>query len=91
MITTKQAAELIRGSNGSILTVTFMKRGDNEPRVMNCRLKVKKHLKGGEKKFDDKEKNVVTVYDMQKGAYRCISIEGIRGLTMNGKTEIVVP
>lgn len=70
--------EFVQSTNGQYFTVVFRKRSDGSLRTMNCRTGVKKHLSGGEKKFSDKDKNLVTVYDQQSGVYRSIPIEGVK-------------
>jgi len=70
--------------NGRIFTVTFIKRTTGETRVMNARFAVKKHLKGGERAYDFEKKNVIGVFDVQKGGYRVISVEGITGMKVDG-------
>jgi hypothetical protein len=45
---------------------------------------VVKHLKGGEKKFSDKEKELVTVYSVADKGYRSIPLEGLRTIKFNG-------
>lgn len=65
------------------VTVTFLK-ADGTVRKMNCRVGVTKHLKGGKSTLDASK--YVTVYDMQKAAYRAINrdtiidIVGIQGV-----------
>ena len=70
---------------GQVFTVTFVKRSTGETRVMNCRKGVVKHSKGGELKYDPAKKGLVSVFDMQKGGYRCISLEDIRKISMSGE------
>ncbi len=90
-ITQKQAANLIAKSNGRFFSVLFVKRGDGELREMICRTGVKKNLKGGEAPYDFSEKKLIPVYDTQAekkkpgdSGYRCIPIEGIRQISING-------
>lgn len=90
-MTTDQAAKTILQSNGKIFTVTFIKRTTNEVRVMNCRLGVVKHLKGGELAYDPASHKLINVYDMLKKQYRSIAIEGIQQLTINGETHTILP
>lgn len=71
-------------NDGHIFSVTFVKRTTGELREMTCRLGVKKHLKGGEKSFSDKEKNLLTVFDMTKQGYRSIPLENIVHIKING-------
>ena len=62
--------EKILNSKGKIFTVTFTKK-DGTTRVMNCRLGVTKHLKGGESTLNPNQ--YITVYDMQNKGYRAIN------------------
>lgn len=66
--------ERILSSNGKIFSVEFIKK-DGARRLMNCRLGVTKHLKGGECTLD-KEKFLV-VYDLQSEGYRAINKDSI--------------
>ena len=67
-----------------IFTVEFIKK-DNTLRVMNCRLGVKKHLRGGELPYDAKAKNLLPVFDLQKGEYRIINVDTLKKVTFEGK------
>ena len=62
-------AEKILGSKGKIITVEFIKK-DGTLRVMNCRLGVTKHLKGGISTLDPNK--FITVYDLKSEGYRAI-------------------
>lgn len=74
--------DLIEQSNGKIISVTFVK-ADGSERVMVCRLGVTKHLKGGSSTLDANK--FITVFDMQKQAYRAINRETIRSLRIEGE------
>lgn len=71
--------------DGKIFSVSFVKRSTGETRHTVCRLGVKSHLKGGTKKFDDKEKNLLTVFDVQKKGYRSIPLENIISAKIHGE------
>ena len=87
-ITTDEAATRIRGSAGKVFTVTFVKK-DNTIRVMNARLGVKKHLKGGTLKYDPASKGLIGCFDMANGAYKMISIKTMIKLKIEkGEFEI---
>ena len=73
---------------GDFFTVTFIKK-DGSTRVMNGRLGVKKHLKGGTLKYDPVEKQLITVFDQQSGGYRSINIPGIISAKIGGNEYIV--
>lgn len=66
--------ERILNSNGKIFTVTFVKK-DGSIRVLNGRLGVTKHLKGGDCTLN-KEKFII-VYDLKSEGYRAIDKESI--------------
>ena len=72
--------------DGSIFYVEFIKRTTGELRKMQCRLGVKKHLKGGSKAYDSAAKNLLTVFDMKAEGYRSIPLESIQCLTIGGQT-----
>lgn len=64
----------ILNSNGKIMTVKFVKK-DGSLRVMNCRLGVTKHLKGGTSTLNPDK--FITVYDLKSEGYRAIDKESI--------------
>lgn len=66
--------ERILKSNGKIMTIKFVKK-DGSLRIMNCRLGVTKHLKGGCSTLDP-EKYII-VYDLKSEGYRAINKESI--------------
>lgn len=71
--------------SGKIFTIEFIKRTTGENRVMNARLGVKAHVKGVGRSFVPDNKNLLGVFDMQKQAYRFVSLECLIGLKLNGK------
>ena len=89
VITKGQATDRIAESNGRVFTVDFIKRTTGEPRVMNARLGVKKHLKGGTLKYNPASKNLISVFDMQKKGYRMVDIDTIYGLRIDGNDYAV--
>lgn len=70
-----------------IMTVTFTKK-DGTERTMNCMKGVTKHLRGGTSTTAHKD-NLVTVWDMQKKAYRCINLDTVRQLKAGGRVYTV--
>lgn len=88
--TADNMADLIRKTKGKIFTVEFTKRTDGSDRIMNARLGVKAYLHGGVLPYDPNEKNLIPCFDMQKRAYRMISIEGIKSLKI-GQNIYVLP
>lgn len=69
-------------------TVTFTKK-DGTIRVMNARLDVKKHLKGGKLAYNPKDYNYVTVFDLTKKQYRTLNLNTLQSVKTNGYTVIV--
>ncbi len=80
---------LTRCKDGKIFTVTFVKRTNNQTRVMNCRKGVRKGQAGRGLSFSPNKHNLLSVYDMQKKDYRFISFEGITKIVMKKMTYIV--
>lgn len=86
-ITHQRAAEIIRSlEDGRFFTVVFVKRTTGETRTMNCRQRVRKHLKGGEAAYSFKEHGLVPVYDVQAEGYRSIPLESLTELRTGGVT-----
>lgn len=73
---------IIEASEGKFMTVSFVKK-DGTPRKMNCRIGVKSPLKGGDSTTAHKD-NLVTVWDVQKNAYRCINLDTVTNITSGG-------
>lgn len=71
-----------REVKGKFFSVTFIKK-DGTLREMTARLGVKKHLRGGPSK--DLGVNMLTVFDVQKKAYRTVNFEQLISLRYNGK------
>ena len=77
---------LVKG--GKIFSVTFVKK-NGETRVMNARMGVSKGISGSGMKYNARERNLLPVYDMQKGAYRMINANTIKSVRCQG-TELTV-
>lgn len=88
----KTAVELIMGSKGGFFTVKYTKK-DGTDRVMNARLGVKKHLKGGSLPYDAASKGLIPCYDAQfedpTKAYRMINVTTMSALKINGKVYVI--
>jgi len=81
---TQQKLDILQGTNGKVFTVMFIKKNGDE-RIMNCRLGVTKHLKGG---VDTKAHidHMVNVFDMQVKQYRTINVEKLVWAKIAGVT-----
>lgn len=77
IVRSRALADQLEASTGFV-TVTFQK-ADGTIRKMNCRMGVTKHLKGGKSTLDASK--YVTVYDMQKAAYRAVNRDTIIDIT----------
>tara|TARA_R100000544_G_C2209297_1_gene51028 strand:- start:186 stop:443 length:258 start_codon:yes stop_codon:yes gene_type:complete len=68
-----------------IFSATFIKK-NGELRKMLCRLGVKKHLKGGIKKYDAESLNMITVYSLDSKGYRTLSLSSLKQIKSKGTT-----
>lgn len=83
-ITRNAAIKLMKSTQGKIFSATFMKK-DGTVRAMNCRLGVTKHLKGGSLAFNPAEYDLMTVFDVQKKAYRMIDLDTLKSVRVGGR------
>ena len=76
--------EIIRKSDGTFFSVLFVKK-DGSLREMVARLGVTKGVKGVGRNYDEIKKfNLLTVYDVQKRAFRRIQLGTIKELKVRG-------
>lgn len=80
-----RAAEVLKSSGGHIFSVTFRKRTNGEIRKMVARFGVAKNLKGTGQRFSTAEKGLLTVFDMEKHAYRMINLPDLISARINGQ------
>ena len=71
-------------NSGRAMTVLFTKRSDGQKRLMNCRYGVYNKLKGSIAPFSFDEKNLHSVYDLERHDYRAIPLDTIEKITLNG-------
>lgn len=74
---------VLKATKGKFFTVSFIKK-DGSLRIMNCRLGVTKHLKGGVSTLNPDK--FLTVYDVQSKGYRAINFDTIISVTCGGIT-----
>jgi len=88
-ISKAQARDIIKGSGGQFISVTFTKK-NGEVRDLNGRMGVykSKHapLTGQGLAYNPNDYGLVGIFDAQKKAYRMININTLSQLTMKGKT-----
>ena len=87
-ITRSEAKRRIHNTMGQFFNVTFIKK-DGSTRNMNCRLGVKKHLKGGSLPYNPAKYELIPVFCTDKGNYRMININTLQELTVNKETFAV--
>lgn len=75
--------EVLLNSNGLFVTVTFTKK-DGSERVLNGRLGVKKHLRGGVSTLNPDL--YVTIYDVVNEGYRAVNRATIKTVKVGGIT-----
>jgi hypothetical protein len=69
---------------GNFFRACFIKK-DGTMREITARFGVKKHLKGGELKYNPEALNYIIVFDVEKEAYRTINMDKLIFLRYNGK------
>lgn len=79
----EQKLKLIEETAGKIFSVVFVKK-DKSVREMVCRTGVYKYTKGGENTLKEFPQ-YVTVFDMQKEAYKAINLDTLICLKIGGK------
>ena len=87
-ISKETAKKHIYATNGRIFSAVFTKK-DAEKRLMNCRLKVKKYVKGVGRKFDPSDKGLIGVFDLQKDQHRFINLNTLESLKIQGVEYLI--
>ena len=88
-ITRDEAKERILNSRSRIFGAIFLKLDGTERKII-ARLDVKKHLKGGQLKYNPSDFNYIIAYDMNKKGYRTININTLLSLSIDNKKFSVV-
>ena len=88
-ISKAKATDLIKGSKGKFISVTFVKK-DGEVRKLNGRMGVHNSknapLKGVGLAYDPNDYGLVGIFDAQKKAYRMVNINTLSELIVDGQT-----
>jgi hypothetical protein len=88
-ISRAKATSLIKGSQGKVIGVTFIKK-NGETRMLNGRTGVYKSkktpLKGGSLGYLPSDFGLVSIFDMQLQAYRMVNINTLSELKVSGET-----
>jgi hypothetical protein len=72
--------------SGHIFKAAFIKKTNNELRIMIFRFGVKKYVKGTGLKFDPLSKGLLPVFDMEKNEYRMLNLNSLMTIQYQGKT-----
>jgi|CXWL01.1.fsa_nt_gi hypothetical protein len=80
---------ILRTAGSTIFTVNFTKRSNKELRTMNCRMGVKKGVKGVGLNYDPKDHRLLPVYDVQAKDYRMIALDSVNWVKLRGHTYCV--
>lgn len=87
MSKSKELKNLVKNK---IFSATFIKKNGEKRKIVG-RLGVKKHLKGGEKRYDSEALDYVTVFDFQKKEYRTLNLNTLVDVTVSGVTYDEIP
>ena len=82
------AKRYIYETNGKFFSAVFTKK-NGDKRLMNCRTKVKKYIKGVGLRFKPQDKGLMTVFDLTKGEYRFLNLNTLERLKINGQKYII--
>ena len=75
----KNVDEFKKTVGGKFFTVEFTKK-DGSTRILNGRLGVKKHLRGGRIRYNASEKGNIIVYDTVEKDYRSFKLANLKAL-----------
>lgn len=81
-ITRDEIDQILEQAGNHFLSVTFQK-ADASIRTLQGHLHVKKHLKGGDSTIAHKP-DLVSIFDIQKSAYRCFNKSRVKSMRVNG-------
>lgn len=85
-----EAIELLESTKGAFFTVEFIKRTTGETRKLNGRLGVKKGITGKGLAYIPAQKELMTVWDVVKGAYRMINLDTLLTITFQNQMYKVI-
>ena len=84
----EEVLPLLQANRNKIFTVSFVKK-DGTKRIMNAMLGVKRHLKGGQLPYDAAACGLLPVFDLQKKAYRIVTLASVYNIKTDGNEYIV--
>lgn len=83
------AMDVLKSTNGTFFSVSFITRGDGSLRKMLCRTGVKKYTTGEGLKYDPIEKGLLPVWEINEG-YKMIPLSNVICFNAHGQ-EFIVP
>ena len=83
VISRETAIRYVYKTNGLFFSAVFRKK-NGEKRLMNCRTKVRKYVKGVGLKFKPQDIGLMTVFDIHKGGHRFINLMTLESLKIRG-------
>ena len=83
-----KVSDLINKNRNKIFSCVFVKK-DGAIRTMNCRMGVKKGIKGTGKSISSPSNSYLTVFDMNKDQFRVINLETMLIINIGGKQYYV--
>lgn len=83
----EEAKRLILKQGSKIFCVTFTKK-DGTVRKMLARRRVKKGVKGVGMAYNPDDYDLITVFDMEKGAFRTVNLNTIISITAAGEKHV---
>ncbi len=69
--------------------VEFIKRSDGQYRKMKCQGQDPTYVKGGAAKYKPEDKNLISVYDLEKNRYGSVALEGVCKLVIDDVVYVV--
>lgn len=71
-------------TKGRVFSAHIVKK-DGSERLMNCKLKVDRLIKGTGMSWNPAEQNMIPVVDINKDAYRMINVSTVRAIQIAGE------
>lgn len=78
-----KALEFINSTDGKFFTATFRKK-NNERRVMNCRINVKKGVTGKGMAYNPVERGFLPVYEGKNDDFRMLNLNTLEEIVFQG-------
>lgn len=83
LVSRQNAQSILAKSGGRFFSVVFRKK-DGTPRHMTARIGVRKGVKGLGMAYDPASRNLMTVFDVEKDAFRMINLSTVTEAIVDG-------